>query len=166
MALPVMMSIAAQLGPFASSASAQNTLGGHIGIVLPLVSHANGKTTTISDDFSMGFPMGITVRKSPTFAFDLEFVASMNNDPLDIGLTVHPGLVWGVGGGWGAGTRVAFDVNKPSWGFTPILNHGLLKVGKDGMLFGEFVLPVRFQENSTGSSFTSVGIGVHLGVGF
>jgi hypothetical protein len=166
MTWPVMITFAALLGPMAAGASAQNTLGGHIGIVLPLVSRADGRTTTISDDFVIGFPMGITIRKSPTFAFDLELVPGVQNDPLSVGLTVHPGVVWGVGGGWGAGGRLAFDVNKPSWGFTPILNHGLLKVGKDGTLFGEFVLPVRFQENSAGKSFTSVGFGVHLGVGF
>ena len=154
------------MGPMASRASAQNTLGGHIGIVLPLVSRANGTTTSIADDFVIGFPMGITVRKSPTFAFDLELVPAVQNDPLGVGLTVHPGVVWGVGGGWGVGGRLAFDVNKASWGFTPILNHGLLKVGKDGTLFGELVLPVRFQADAAGKIFTSVGFGVHIGVGF
>jgi len=162
----MMVVFAAVVGPLAVPASAQNTLGGHIGIVLPLVSRANGTTTTIADDFVIGFPMGITVRKSPTFAFDLELVPGVQNDPLGVGLTVHPGVVWGVGGGWGAGARLAFDVNQPSWGFTPILNHGLLKVSKDAMLFGELVLPVRFQENSVGRSFTSIGFGVHVGVGF
>ena len=163
---PMLIAFAALIGSVASRASAQNTLGGHIGFVLPLVSHADGATTTIADDFVIGFPMGITVRKSPTFAFDLELVPAVQNDPLGVGLTVHPGVVWGVGDGWGAGLRLAFDVNQPSWGLTPILNHGLLKVGKDSMLFGELVLPVRFQENRAGRSFTSVGFGVHLGVGF
>jgi hypothetical protein len=37
-------------------------LGGHFGAVFPLVTHANGETTTISDDFVIGFPMGITVK--------------------------------------------------------------------------------------------------------
>jgi hypothetical protein len=162
----VMIAFAALIDPMASRAAAQDTLGGHMGLVLPLVSHADGTTTTISDDFVIGFPMGITVRKSPRFAFDLELVPAVQNDPLGVGLTVHPGVVWSVGKGWGAGVRLAFDVNKPSLGFTPILNHGLLKAGKDATLFGELVLPVRFQENNAGHSFTSVGFGVHLGVGF
>ena len=109
--------------------------------------------------------MGITVRKSDTFAFDLELVPAIQNSPLGVGLTVHPGVVAGVGGGWGAGLRMAFDVNQPSWGFTPILNHGLLKVGSDASLFGELVLPIRFQE-ANGRNFTSVGFAVHIGVGF
>ena len=135
-------------------------------MVLPLVTRANGDTTTISDDFVLGFPMGITVRKSDTLAFDLELVPGVQNDPLHVDLTVHPGVVVGVGDGWGAGVRLAFDVNKPSWGFTPILNHGLLKVGTDSTLFGELVLPIRFQSTGPGNTSTAIGFGVHVGIGF
>lgn len=149
-----------------STAAAQNRLGGHVGFVLPLVTHAQGETTTISEDFVIGFPMGITVRKSDTVAFDLELVPGAQNDPLHVDLTVHPGVVFGLGRGVGAGIRAAFDVNKPSWGFTPILNKGLLQVGGGTTLFAELVAPVRFQEDSRGASFTSVGVGVHIGAGF
>ena len=149
-----------------SPAAAQDRVGGHIGFVLPLATRAQGQTTTIADDFVIGFPMGVTVRKSDTFAFDLELVPGVQNDPLHVDLTVHPGVVFGLGAGIGAGVRVAFDVNKPSWGFTPILNRGLLQVGKGAALFGEFVLPIRFQEDARGASFTSVGVGAHIGIGF
>ena len=154
------------LGLSSTDASAQNRLGGHFGAVFPLVTHANGVTTTISDDFVIGFPMGITVRKSDRVAFDLELVPAIQNDPLHVDLTVHPGVVVGVNGGWGAGVRMAFDVGRPSWGFTPILNHGLLKVGDGATLFGEFVLPIRFQSAGPNNTFTSVGFGIHVGVGF
>jgi len=152
-------------GPLVSNAAAQDRLGGHFGVLLPLVSHGNGQTTTISDDFVLGFPMGITVRKSDTLAFDLELVPVIQNDPLHVDLTVHPGVVFGVGDGWGVGARMAFDLNKASWGFTPILNHGLLKVGRDAMFFGEVVMPIRFQDNG-GGTFTSIGLGLHFGIGF
>ena len=158
--------VATVAGPAVSGASAQNRLGGHIGFVLPLTTHADGKTTTIGDDFVIGFPMGITVRKSDTFAFDLELVPAVQNDPLHVGLTVHPGVVCGLGNGWGAGVRLAFDVNEPSWGFTPILNHGLLKMRGDSTLFGEVVVPIRFQSVRRGDTTTSVGLGVHIGIGF
>jgi hypothetical protein len=154
------------LGPMAPQAAAQNTLGGHFGVLFPLVTHGNDTTTDISEDFTIGFPMGITVRKSPTFAFDLEFVPSIQNEPLNVDLTVHPGVVWGLGDGWGAGIRMAFDVNKASWGFTPILNYGLLAVEGGGTIFAEVVVPIRFQEDSFGDGFTSIGLGVHVGVGF
>jgi hypothetical protein len=158
--------IAMIAGPAVSPASAQNRLGGHMGFVLPLVSRANGTTTTISDDFAIGFPVGITVRKSDKFAFDLELVPNIQNDPLNVTLTVHPGVVAGLGNGWGAGVRMAFDVNAPSWGFTPILNHGLTTVGKDATLFGELVLPIRFQSRGPGDTTTTIGLGIHLGIGF
>ena len=39
-------------------------LGGHIGFVLPLVTHAGGQTTTLDENFGIGFPVGITVKSS------------------------------------------------------------------------------------------------------
>jgi hypothetical protein len=153
-------------GPAASRADAQNTLGGHFGVLFPLVTYANDTTTDISEDFTIGFPMGITVRKSPTFAFDLELVPSIQNEPLNVSLTVHPGVLWGFGDGWNAGIRVAFDVNQASWGFTPLVNYGLFAVGGGGGIFAEVVVPIRFQEDAFDDSFTSIGLGVHVGVGF
>src|SRR6185295_12710471 len=88
-------------GGAASPASAQNRLRGHMCFLLPLVSHANGTTTTISDDFVIVFPVGITVRKSDKFAFNLELVPVIQIDPLNVTLTVHPGVVAGLGNGWG-----------------------------------------------------------------
>jgi hypothetical protein len=49
--------------------------------------------------------MGITVRKSPAFAFDLEFVASSQNEPLGVTMTLHTGVLWGFGDGWNTGIR-------------------------------------------------------------
>jgi hypothetical protein len=143
----------------ASSAEAQNRVGGHFGVLFPIVTHGNDTTVDISDDFVIGFPVGITVRKTPTFAFDLELVPVIQNEPLDVSLEVHPGVLWGVAPGWNAGIRMAFGVNQASWGFTPLLNYG-------DKVFGEIVLPIRFQEDAFGDGFTSIGFGVHVGVGF
>ena len=84
------------MGLLSTDVAAQNRLSGHFGAVFPLVTHADGKTTTISDDFVVGFPMGITVRKSDEFAFDLELVPAVQNDPLHVDLTVHPGIIVGL----------------------------------------------------------------------
>jgi len=51
----------------ASPASAQERVGGHFGTVVPLVTRADGGTTTVSDDFVIGFPT-ITIRTSPRWA--------------------------------------------------------------------------------------------------
>ena len=149
-----------------SQAEAQNTIGGHFGVLFPLVTHADGTTTNISDDFTVGFPVGITVRKNQTFAFDLELVPSVQNEPLDVDLTVLPGVLWGFADNWNAGIRVAFDVNRPSWGFTPLVNYAFADVGGGSSLFAELVVPLRFQEDLFGDNMTSIGLGVHVGIGF
>ena len=145
--------------------SAQDRLGAHIGAVFPLVNHAGGETTTIADDFVIGFPMGITVKTSDKWAFDLEFVPAIQNDPLDVGLTVHPGIIRGLSNGWAMGLRVAFDVNRASWGFTPLVNTALVR-GHGYAWFVEGVVPIRIQADPAGGNRTAVGLAVHTGVGF
>ena len=145
---------------------AQDRVGGHFGMALPLVTHAHGETTTIGDDFVIVFPTGITVQKSDVFAFDLELAPVIQNDPRHIDLTLHPGVAWGIGGGYSVGGRVAFDIGKESWGFTPLFNKGLLQIGKDSTFFGELDLPIRFKQDAQGRSYTSVGLAIVVGVGF
>ena len=141
-------------------AHAEDTLGGHFGFVLPLVTRAGGATTTLSDRFSIGFPTGITVKTSSKVAFDLEFVPTIQRTPFVVGLTVHPGILYALPNDFTAGLRMAFDVNQASWGFTPLLHRQLHSMGTSA-LFGELVVPVRFQDHNN-----AVGIGVHVGVGF
>jgi hypothetical protein len=64
--------LAATLALAPAPATAQDRVGGHFGVALPLVSRAQGQMTTIADDFVIVFSTGITVRQSNTFAFDLE----------------------------------------------------------------------------------------------
>src|SRR6516164_2314781 len=113
---PILMMCTAGIG------EAQDTLGGHIGFVLPLVTHAGGNTTNIADNFSIGFPLGITFKGKGRMAYDLELVPGVQDTPRRSTFTVHPGLVWAVGHDFGVGIRAAFDVNSPQWGFTPLVN--------------------------------------------
>ena len=150
----------------AETAAAQNRLGGHFGFAFPLVARAQGETTTIADDFVLVVPTGITVRKSDRFAFDLELAPVIQNNPRNISLTLHPGVAWGIGGGYSVGGRVAFDIGSPTWGFTPLFNRGLVQIGSDTTFFGELDVPIRFKEDSHGNQFTSVGLAVVFGFGF
>jgi hypothetical protein len=147
-------------------ANAQDRLGGHFGAVFPLVSHAGGETTTISDDFKIGFPMGVTVKTSDLWAFDLELVPVIQNDPLNVSLTVHPGIIRGLPNHYAAGVRMAFDVNGASWGFTPLVNRAFPVKGKPYVYFVEGVVPIRFQADPSGGNQTSIGLAVHVGIGF
>src|SRR5205807_631823 len=57
----------------------EKTVGGHIGFVLPLVTHANGQTINdTADQFSIGFPTGITFKGNGRMAFDFEFIPFIN----------------------------------------------------------------------------------------
>jgi hypothetical protein len=147
-------------------AQAQDRLGGHFGAVFPLVTHANGETTDIGDDFKIGFPMGVTVKTGDKWAFDLELVPVIQNEPLDVSLTVHPGIIRVLSHGYAMGLRMAFDVNQPSWGFTPLLNKGFAVRNHSYKLFIEGVVPIRFQQDSAGDSHTAIGFAVHTGIGF
>lgn len=147
-------------------AAAEDRVGGHFGAVIPLVTHASGETTTIGDDFKIGFPMGVTVKTSDRWAFDLELVPVIQNDPLLVSLTVHPGIIRALRGHYAAGLRMAFDVNEPSWGFTPLVNRSFPVRGQPYALFVEGVAPIRFQRDPAGGTRTSVGLAVHVGVGF
>jgi len=151
----------------AAAAKAQDRLGGHMGFVLPLVTHAGGDTTNLSDNFSIGFPIGITVKTASRMAFDLEFVPLIQDSPRQVSLTVHPGLIWGIGHGFAVGARLAFDVNSPQFGFTPLLNkswpieHSFFKA-----YFVEADLPVRFNRPVGGPATNPVTFAMHFGLGF
>lgn len=158
--------IAFLLAPALSQqAAAQERVGGHFGVLIPMVTRANGATSSVSDDFVIGFPAGITIRTSDRIAFDLELVPVVQNEPLHVDLTVHPGVIVDVGRRIGAGLRMAFDVHRASWGFTPLINRRF-RLGNETSLFGELVVPIRFQMAPSGSPFRSVGLGVHAGIAF
>ena len=148
------------------------TLGGHIGFVLPMVTHSGGQTTNdLTDAFAVGFPVGITVKGSGRLAFDLEFVPQINTQkPRLTTLTVHPGLIYGLGRGFGVGGRIAFDVNNPTWGFTPLINKSFpIKHRNGGLLKAYFVeadLPVRFSRPVGAPPTNAVRFAMHFGVAF
>lgn len=142
-------------------------LGGHIGFVLPLVTHAGGQTTTLDENFGIGFPVGITVKSSGRTSFDFEFVPFIQDSPRKVSLTVHPGLLYGLGHGFTAGARLAFDVNSSQFGFTPLLNKSWPIEGSFfKAYFVEAVLPVRFDRPTAGPNTNPVSFGMHFGVGF
>jgi hypothetical protein len=141
------------------AARAEDTLGGHFGFVLPLVTRAGGETVSIGDQFKIGFPVGITIKTGEKVAFDLELVPTIQRTPYVVTLTVHPGVLYALPNDFAAGIRMAFDVNQPSWGFTPLPHKKFTTLGTSPV-FGELVVPIRFQNGNN-----SVGLGVHIGIG-
>lgn len=147
----------------ASAAAAEDRIGGHFGTVFPLVSHAGGSTSTISDQFEIGFPTGISIKPATDWIFDLELVPTITHNR-SASLTVHPGVIRKLPHSFAAGARMAFDARGSAWGFTPLVNRGY-PVGLV-TYFVEAVVPIRFTQDAAGVDTTSVGFGLHFGVGF
>jgi hypothetical protein len=145
------------------------TLGGHIGVLFPLVTTAGGQTTTLSDQLSIGMPMGITLKGTGRTAFDLELVPQINTGAQrQTTLTVHPGLLFNVGHNVAVGGRVAFVVNQPTWGFTPLVHYSI-PIKHSSLFktyFVEAVLPVRFNRPVGAPATNAVTFGMHVGVSF
>ena len=146
------------------------TLGGHIGFVLPLVTRSGGQTTSLADAPAVGFPVGITVKGGGRTAFDLEFVPQYNATGARLtSLTIHPGLIWGVGHNFGVGLRAAFVIDNATWGFTPLVNHSWPIKNKRGLFKAYFVeadLPVRFSRPAGAPATNAVSFATHVGVSF
>jgi len=147
---------------------AQNTIGGHFGFVQPIITIQDGETSNGFDPYAIGFPMGVTIRKSEKFAFDIELVPFISSNKNIAGdnvsavneLLIHPGLLWGIGNKLTFGNRLAYETRSGRYGITPLLNRGFL-IGKTNF-FAELVLPVRVG-NDQEISFTAA---LHFGVGF
>jgi hypothetical protein len=165
-ALGTLLLVVAFLAGSVSRVSADDRLGGHFGFVIPLVTRSDGTTTTVGDDFKIGFPTGITVKKTDKVAFDFELVPVIHHAPLSVSLTVHPGVIFGLQHSLAAGLRMAFDVKEASWGFTPLLARSFPVNGGACALFAELDVPIRFQQTAAGRNITAVTIAAHVGVGF
>ncbi|WP_271767038.1 hypothetical protein [Aquimarina algiphila] len=146
----------------------QNTIGGHFGFVQPIVTIQDGDTTDGFDPYTIGFPIGVTIRKSEKFAFDVElvpFISSIEDSDGDNTsavneLLIHPGLLWGIGNKLTFGNRIAYETKSGRYGITPLLNRGF-SLGKTNV-FAELVLPIRVG-NDQEISFTAA---LHFGIGF
>ena|SRR5579872_1283877 len=148
---------------------AQDNIGGHIGFVLPLVTHADGSTTTIGDNFSIGFPIGVTFKGKGHFSLDLEMVPQITDSPRNVALTIDPGGIWSLSHGVSIGGRVAFDVNSSRFGFIPLINKSWKFKNQDQFFKAYFVeadLPVKFDRPPGGPNTNPVTFAVHFGLGF
>lgn len=147
---------------------AQNTIGGHFGVVQPIITIQDGETADGFDPYTIGFPIGVTIRKNEKFAFDIEmvpFISSIEDSEGDNSsavneLLIHPGLLWGIGNKLTFGNRLAYETKSGRYGVTPLLNRGFI-LGKTNV-FAELVLPIRVG-NDQEISFTAA---LHFGIGF
>jgi hypothetical protein len=158
-----------QLAVWNCRAAAQDTLGGHIGVVFPMVTHAGGNTTSISDNFVIGVPAGVTVKGAGRLAVDFEVVPTVQNSPRSVNLRVDPGLLVKLGHGFTYGTRLAFDINSSQFGFVPLINKSYPIKSDNGFFKAYFVeadFPILFNRPTGGEATNPFTFAIHFGVGF
>ncbi len=122
-------------------AQGQSKVGGHFGVVSPLVQFAADDLTTFADGLGLGFPMGLTLGVKPGVDFDLEVVPFIQNNEVS-NVLLHPGALMALTNGYTFGLRAAFETGG-AYGVTALLNKGK-RISSDVTLFVEFVVPVRF----------------------
>ena len=145
----------------ASAGAQDKRFGGHIGFVIPLATEVDGETTTVDDDFVIGFPMGLGVKLSERVTFDLELVPVVQDTPQEINLVIHPGAIFAVGS-FAVGVRAAFETDSDAWGFTPLIAKGWPVQGSPVNYFVELDFPIRFRTDNE----TAIGIAFHSGISF
>ena len=109
--LPISILLLTLLGQAPIALGQERLVGGHIGFGFPLVTHAGNEVTSIADSYQMSLPVGINVSGPGRMYFDLEFVTAVVDKPRQVNLTVNPGLLWRLGHGFAAGSRIGLDVN-------------------------------------------------------
>jgi hypothetical protein len=160
----------AQAAKDTSKIESSKVLGYHIGVVQIAFGMNNGKTTFLDklDFYSLGFPVGITLKTPGKLKFDLEFVPVLkpyinSSTPYSVHLLFHPGVLYPLDHGWTLGFRLAFETGEGQIGFTPLINKGF-KLDNGSVFFIELVAPARFGPNKN-SGYTQL-VGLHLGYGF
>jgi len=158
-----------QLAVCDARAAAQDSLGGHVGVVFPFVTHAGGNTTNIFLNFTMGVPVGVTVKGTGRLAVDFEFVPTVQDSPRLVTVRVDPGVLVKLGHGFTYGTRVAFDVPSSQFGFVPLINKSWPIKSDNGFLKAYFVeadFPILFNRPPGQEATNPFTFAMHFGVGF
>jgi hypothetical protein len=126
-------------------------------ILCPPSIHTTNDFTGFSKDFSIGFPVGVSILYSSTFGFSYELVPHIktaDNSSKVNNLTIDPGPMFRYSNGFTFIPRLAFETTG-RYGFTPVFNQVIART-KEINYFIALSAPFRFGDNaapSTGISF-------------
>ena len=149
-----------------SEAGAQDhSVGGHVGVAVPVFSHAQGNTTMMTEDFAVTVPIGVVFRKTSSVPIDVAVSPTLlKNGRVIFGVGV--GTAHGIGHGLAAGMSMFVDVSNRAWGLAPALDRVLLHMDGGRLLLGDLFVPVGFYKDTKGVGYTSIGVAMHLGIAF
>jgi len=162
-------------------------IGGHVGVAVPMVTFQGytssayaapplDKTVTLSDQFNLAFPIGLTVKTSRRVSFDFEVVVSTKVDPAgSTDLTIDPGVIYDFGP-VAAGLRLAVPVGASplAIGVIPLVHRGITKIG-GATWFIEADFPIIYHASGAGdqpngavgtNSMVAFSVALHTGFGF
>lgn len=156
--------VAQEPGPTPPEPAKPRSIGGHVGVAVPLVMINEDDTETIGDNFVIANPIGIGFKLTDRLVMDFEIIVQNPVDPSGTtGLVIDPGLVYNFGP-FAAGLRIASAINQPSnFGVIPLINRGLMDLGDGTTWFIEAALPTFVR--SEPPDFT-MDVVVHTGIGF
>jgi len=158
----------------ADSTSPHPGVGGHVGIATTLVTFSSDDTTTISDQFTLAYPIGIGFKLGEKAAVDFETVVGNPISPKGTtSLLVDPGIVYDLGAAV-IGLRVAWKIqSNTNFGLIPLIHKGIVDLGGGANWFVEAALPTFV---SSGKDITQtppadkttfeLNVVIHTGIGF
>ncbi len=134
-----------------NAASQQNPIvypgiAGYVGILHPIVTFSNEKTTTnFNNSYVGGLPVGINIWKSKKIGFSAEFVPFIrveNSAAKMSNFLFHPGVLVSLGHGFVFAGRAAFETSG-RFGFTPVFNKTVIRKANSSYYIA-IPIPVRF----------------------
>lgn len=136
----------------------------HFGAMTMLVSRARGVTTTVADDVMTGYPFGVLVMRGRVM-FDFELMPMVQQGPLRLDVTVAPGILVDMSRRVTLGARAGFELKNTAIGVTPLFHYNWVINGPTA-LFTETIVPIRWRQDAAGRTFTTVGLGIAVGMYF
>lgn len=154
------------------------SLGGHLGLAIPIFTIASSTTEIGNNFFSIGISSGVTLKLDPHWAFDFEMVAynEFKATPSFTSFVVDPGVLYNFGPVV-VGGRVATKLGggqTTNIGVVPLVVLPF-KVSRQISYFVEADVPIWFSDKETGATGLaggatgvqpSVGLQFQTGIGF
>ncbi len=136
----------------------------YISVVHPIATvYENETVYNFTNDYTVGFPIGINILKSDRFGFSFEitpFIKSENGVSKMNNVLFHPGIMFRRKNGFTINTRMAFET-AGRYGFTAVFSKVIAKTPT----YNYFIaLPVPFRFGNERP--TSIGAGLQVGITF
>lgn len=137
---------------------------GYFSVMHPIATFSEeGTTVNIRDYYSVNFPTGINIWKSPKIGFSFEIAPNIrieNGISKVSSVLFHPGVLVALGHGYTFAGRAAFETSG-RFGVTPVISKTVIK-NTNSSYYVSIPLPLRFG-NDHPTTFT---VGLQFGIAF